>query len=74
MTRSALGSDLSPSRAQPGLTPRVFQPSRIVRHDASRDLAPTHTSMCLHALTRECMAPEGLCTSPAYIPYSRSSI
>ena len=29
MTQSTLGLDLSPSHTQPGLTPRVFQPSHI---------------------------------------------
>ena len=74
MTRSASGSDPSPSCAQPGPTPLVFQPSCVARHDASPDPAPTHASVCLHALTRECTAPEGLCTSLAYVPYSGSSI
>ena len=50
--------------------PQVFQPSRVARRDASRDLALTHTSTCLHVLTHERTAPEGPCTSPAYVPYS----
>ena len=43
--------------------PWVFQPSCIARRNASRDPAP------MHALTREHAAPEGPCTSPAYVPY-----
>ena len=50
--------------------PQVFQPSCVARCNASCDLAPMHTSACLHVLTRECVAPEGPCTSPAYVPYS----
>ena len=50
--------------------PRVFQPSHIARHNVSHDLSPMHASTCLHALTHERAAPEGLCTSPAYVPYS----
>ena len=54
--------------------PQVFQPRRVVRRDASRDLVPPHASTCLHALARECMAPEGPCTSLAYIPWSQFDI
>ena len=50
MTRSVSGSDPSPSRTQPSLTPQVFQPSCIARRDASCDPAPTHASVpaCAH--------------------------
>ena len=54
--------------------PRVFQPRRVAQCNASCDLAPMHTSTCLHVLTHECAAPEGPCTSPAYVPCSQSSI
>ena len=62
--------ELRPAQSDPW----VFQPSRIARCDASCDPAPTHVSVCLHALTHERAAPEGPCMSPAYILYSQSSI
>ena len=46
MTRSASGSDPSPSHAQPSPTPGCFSPAP----DASRDLVLPHVSVCLHAV------------------------
>ena len=68
MTQSALGSDLSPSCTQPRSDPLVFQPRCVMCHATSRDPVLLHASMCLHALTHECVAPEGPCMFPAYIP------
>ena len=54
--------------------PRVFQPRHVMQRDASRDPVPPHVSVCLHALTCECVAPEGPCTSLAYNPCSQFRI